>query len=128
NKKKTLRTGQAGLQLEVRHRNPQEGEGTMKWYHWVFIVALQLFINALTLVFIAKNIKVVSFMEITAMGVDEMARAIQSGEDPQKLQQMQMEKLKQIQEKIGRQSGIVLIKECVVKGPFEDITYEVLGR
>jgi len=100
----------------------------MKWYHWVFIVALQLFINALTLVFIAKNIKVVSFMEITAMGVDEMARAIQSGEDPQKLQQMQMEKLKQIQEKIGRQSGIVLIKECVVKGPFEDITYEVLGR
>jgi len=100
----------------------------MKWYHWVFIVALQLFINALTLVFIAKNIKVVSFMEITAMGVDEMARAIQSGEDPQKLQQMQMEKLRQIQEKIGRQSGIVLIKECVVKGPFEDITYEVLGR
>ena len=100
----------------------------MKWYHWVFIVALQLFINALTLVFIAKNIKVVSFMEITAVGVDELARAIQSGEDPQKLQQMQMEKLKQIQEKIGRQSGIVLIKECVVKGPFEDITYEVLGR
>jgi len=100
----------------------------MKWYHWVFIVALQLFINALTLVFIAKNIKVVSFMEITAVGVDELARAIQSGEDPQKLQQMQMEKLRQIQEKIGRQSGIVLIKECVVKGPFEDITYEVLGR
>jgi hypothetical protein len=67
-------------------------------------------------------------MEITAMGVDEMARAIQSGEDPQKLQQMQMEKLRQIQEKIGRQSGIVLIKECVVKGPFEDITHEVLGK
>jgi len=100
----------------------------MKWYHWVFIVALQLFINALTLVFIVKNIKVVSFMEITAMGVDEMARAILAGEDPQKLQQMQMEKLRQIQEKIGKQSGIVLIKECVVKGPFEDITHEVLGK
>jgi hypothetical protein len=100
----------------------------MKWYHWVFIVALQLFINALTLFFIAKNIKVVSFMEITSVGVDELARAIQAGEDPQKLQQMQMEKLRQIQEKIGKQSGIVLLKECVVKGPFEDITHEVLGK
>jgi hypothetical protein len=100
----------------------------MRWYHWVFIVALQLFINALVLVFIAKNIKVVSFIEITAMGVDELAKAIHAGEDPQKLQQMQMEKLRQIQERIGKQSGIVLIKECVVKGPFEDITHEVLGR
>lgn len=69
----------------------------MRWYHWVFVVSLQLFINALVLVFIAKNIKVVSFIEITSVGVDELARAIQSGEDPQKLQQMQMEKLKQIQ-------------------------------
>jgi hypothetical protein len=100
----------------------------MKWYHWVFIVSLQLFINILILVFIAKNIKVVSFMEITAMGVDEMAKAIQAGEDPQKLQQMQLEKLRQVQEKLAKQSGIVLIKECVVKGPFEDITYEVLGK
>ncbi len=100
----------------------------MKWHHWVFIASLQLFINALVLVFIAKNIKVVSFMEITAIGVDEMARAIQSGEDPQKLQQMQMEKLRQVQEKLNKQSGIVLLKECVVKGPFEDITYEVLGK
>jgi hypothetical protein len=62
------------------------------------------------------------------MGVDELARAIQAGEDPQKLQQMQLEKLRQIQEKLYRQSGIVLLKECVVKGPFEDITHEVLGR
>ncbi len=100
----------------------------MKWYHWVFIVALQLFINALVLVFVARNIKVVSFMEITAIGVDELARAIQAGEDPQKLQQMQMEKLRQVQEKLQKQSGIVLLKECVVKGPFEDITHEVLGR
>ncbi len=100
----------------------------MKWYHWVFIVSLQLFINALVLLFIAKNIKVVSFMEITAMGVDEMAKAIQAGEDPQKLQQMQMEKLRQVQEKLNKQSGIVLLKECVVKAPFEDITYEVLGK
>lgn len=100
----------------------------MRWYHWVFIVALQLFINALVLVFIAKNIKVVSFIEITSVGVDELARAIQAGEDPQKLQQMQIEKLRQVQERIGRQSGIVLLKECVVKGPFEDITYEVLGK
>jgi hypothetical protein len=100
----------------------------MKWYHWVFIVALQLFINALVLAFIARNIKVVSFMEITAMGVDELAKAIQAGEDPQKLQQMQLEKLRQIQEKLAKQSGIVLIKECVVKGPFEDITHEVLGK
>ncbi len=100
----------------------------MRWYHWVFIASLQLFINALVLVFIAKNIKVVSFMEITAIGVDELARAIQAGEDPQKLQQMQMEKLRQVQEKLNRQSGIVLLKECVVKGPFEDITYEVLGK
>jgi len=100
----------------------------MKWYHWVFIASLQLFINALFLVFIAKNIKVVSFMEITAVGVDEMARAIQSGEDPQKLQQMQMEKLRQVQEKLNKQGGIVLLKECVVKGPFEDITHEVLGK
>jgi len=100
----------------------------MKWYHWVFIVALQLFINALVLAFIARNIKVVSFMEITAMGVDELAKAIQAGEDPQKLQQRQLEKLRQIQEKLAKQSGIVLIKECVVKGPFEDITHEVLGK
>jgi hypothetical protein len=100
----------------------------MRWYHWVFVVSLQLFINALVLVFIAKNIKVVSFIEITSVGVDELARAIQSGEDPQKLQQMQMEKLKQIQERIGKQRGIVLLKECVVKGPFEDITHEVMGR
>jgi len=100
----------------------------MRWYHWVFIVALQLFINALILVYIAKNIKVVSFMEITAVGVDEMARAIQAGEDPQKLQQMHMEKLRQVQEKLNKQSGIVLLKECVVKAPFEDITHEVLGR
>jgi hypothetical protein len=100
----------------------------MKWYHWIFIVALQLFINVLILVFIAKNIKVVSFMEITTVGVDELARAIQAGEDPQKLQQMQMQKLKQIQERIGKQSGIVLLKECVVKGPFEDITHEVMGK
>jgi membrane protein insertase Oxa1/YidC/SpoIIIJ len=100
----------------------------MKWYHWVFIVALQLFINVLILVFMAKNIKVVSFMEITAMGVDELAKAIQAGEDPQKLQQMQMEKLRQVQEKLSRQNGIVLLKECVVKGPFEDITHEVLGK
>ncbi len=100
----------------------------MRWYHWVFIVSLQLFINALVLLFVAKNIKVVSFMEITAMGVDEMAKAIQAGEDPQKLQQMQLEKLRQVQEKLNRQSGIVLLKECVVKGPFEDITYEVLGK
>jgi hypothetical protein len=100
----------------------------MKWYHWVFIVALQLFINALILVFIAQNIKVVSFMEITTIGVDELAKAIQAGEDPQKLQQMQMEKLKQIQEKLSKQGGIVLLKECVVKGPFKDITYEVLGK
>jgi hypothetical protein len=100
----------------------------MKWYHWVFIVALQLFINALTLFVIAKSIKVVSFMEITTMGVDEMAKAIQSGEDPQKLQQMQMEKLKQVQEKISKQNGIVLLKECVVKGPFQDITHEILGK
>ncbi|MFZ8786623.1 hypothetical protein [Thermocrinis sp.] len=100
----------------------------MKWYHWVFVASLQLFINALFLVFIAKNIKVVSFMEITAVGVDEMARAIQSGEDPQKLQQMQMEKLRQVQEKLNKQGGIVLLKECVVKGPFEDITHEVLGK
>jgi hypothetical protein len=100
----------------------------MKWYHWVFILALQIFINALILVFIVKNIKVVSFMEITTIGVDEMARAIQAGEDPQKLQQMQMEKLKQIQEKLNKHSGIVLLKECVVKGPFEDITHEVLGK
>jgi membrane protein insertase Oxa1/YidC/SpoIIIJ len=100
----------------------------MRWYHWVFIVALQLFINILILVFIVKNIKVVSFMEITAMGVDEMAKAIQAGEDPQKLQQMQMEKLRQVQEKLSRQSGIVLLKECIVKGPFEDITNEVLGK
>ncbi len=100
----------------------------MKWYHWVFIVSLQLFINALVLLFIAKNIKVMSFMEITAIGVDEMAKAIQAGEDPQKLQQMQMEKLRQVQERIKNQSGIVLLKECVVKGPFEDITYEVLGK
>jgi hypothetical protein len=100
----------------------------MKWYHWFFIVALQVFINALILVFIVKNIKVVSFMEITTMGVDELAKAIQAGEDPQKLQQMQLEKLKQIQEKISKQGGIVLLKECVVKGPFEDITHEVLGK
>lgn len=100
----------------------------MKWYHWFFIVALQLFINTLILVFIAKNIKVVSFMEITTIGVDELAKAIQAGEDPQKLQQMQMEKLKQIQEKLSKQRGIVLLKECVVKGPFEDITHEVLGK
>jgi hypothetical protein len=100
----------------------------MRWYHWVFIVALQLFINALVLVFVAKNIKVVSFMEITTVGVDELARAIQAGEDPQKLQLMQMEKLRQIQEKLAKQSGIVLLKECVVKGPFKDITHEVLGR
>jgi len=100
----------------------------MRWYHWVFIVSLQLFINALILVYIAKSIKVVSFMEITSVGVDEMARAIQAGEDPQKLQQMQMEKLRQIQEKISKQSGIVLLKECVVKAPFEDITHEVLGK
>ena len=100
----------------------------MKWYHWVFIVALQLFINALVLAFIARNIKVVSFMEITAMGVDELAKAIRAGEDPQKLQQMQLEKLRQVQEKLAKQSGIVLIKECVVKGPFEDITHEVLGK
>ncbi len=100
----------------------------MRWYHWVFIASLQLFINALVLLFVAKNIKVVSFMEITAIGVDEMARAIQSGEDTQKLQQMQMEKLRQVQEKLNKQSGIVLLKECVVKGPFEDITYEVLGK
>jgi len=100
----------------------------MKWYHWIFIVALQLFINALILVFMAKNIKVVSFMEITAMGVDELAKAIQAGEDPQKLQHMQLEKLRQVQEKLAKQSGIVLIKECVVKGPFEDITHEVLGK
>jgi hypothetical protein len=100
----------------------------MKWYHWVFIVALQVFINVLTLFFIAKNIKVVSFVEITAMGVDELAKAIQAGEDPQKLQQMQMQKLRQVQERIGKQGGIVLLKECVVKGPFEDITHEVLAR
>ena len=100
----------------------------MKWHHWVFIITLQLFINVLILSFIAKNIKVVSFIEITTIGVDEMAKAIQAGEDPQKLQQMQMEKLRQIQERIGKQSGIVLLKECVVKGPFEDITYEVLGK
>jgi hypothetical protein len=100
----------------------------MKWYHWFFIVALQVFINALILVFIVKNIKVVSFMEITTIGVDELAKAIQAGEDPQKLQQMQMEKLKQIQEKLSKQGGIVLLKECVVKGPFEDITHEVLGK
>ncbi|MFZ8861322.1 MAG: hypothetical protein ACO2PP_12620 [Thermocrinis sp.] len=100
----------------------------MKWYHWIFIVALQLFINALILVFIARNIKVVSFMEITAMGVDELAKAIQAGEDPQKLQQKQLGKLRQVQEKLAKQSGIVLIKECVVKGPFEDITHEVLGK
>jgi hypothetical protein len=100
----------------------------MKWYHWFFIVALQLFINTLILVFIVKNIKVVSFMEITTIGVDELAKAIQAGEDPQKLQQMQMEKLKQIQEKLSKQRGIVLLKECVVKGPFEDITHEVLGK
>jgi hypothetical protein len=100
----------------------------MRWYHWIFIVALQLFINVLVLVFIAKNIKVVSFIEITTMGVDELARAIQAGEDPQKLQQMQMEKLKQIQEKLAKQSGIVLLKECVVKAPFEDITHEVMGK
>jgi hypothetical protein len=100
----------------------------MRWHHWVFIVALQLFINVLILVFIAKNIKVVSFLEITTVGVDEMAKAIQAGEDPQKLQQMQMEKLRQVQEKIGKQNGIVLLKECVVKGPFEDITHEVLGK
>jgi len=100
----------------------------MKWYHWIFIVALQLFINALVLAFIVRNIKVVSFMEITAMGVDELAKAIQAGEDPQKLQQMQLEKLRQVQEKLVKQSGIVLLKECVVKGPFEDITHEVLGK
>jgi hypothetical protein len=100
----------------------------MKWYHWIFIVALQLFINALVLAFIARNIKVVSFMEITAMGVDELAKAIRAGEDPQKLQQMQLEKLRQVQEKLAKQSGVVLIKECVVKGPFEDITHEVLGK
>jgi hypothetical protein len=100
----------------------------MRWHHWVFIVALQLFINVLILVFIAKNIKVVSFLEITTVGVDEMAKAIQAGEDPQKLQQMQMEKLRQVQEKLNKQNGIVLLKECVVKGPFEDITHEVLGK
>jgi len=100
----------------------------MRWYHWVFIASLQLFINALVLGFIAKNIKVVSFMEIASVGVDELAKAIQAGEDPQKLQQMQMEKLRQVQEKLNKQSGIVLLKECVVKGPFEDITYEVLGK
>jgi hypothetical protein len=100
----------------------------MKWYHLVFVVALQLFINVLILVFIVKNIKVVSFMEITAMGVDELAKAIQAGEDPQKLQKMQMEKLRQIQERLNKHSGILLLKECVVKGPFEDITHEVLGK
>jgi hypothetical protein len=100
----------------------------VKWYHWVFIIALQLFINVLILSFIAKNIKVVSFIEITTIGVDEMAKAIQAGEDPQKIQQMQMEKLRQMQEKLAKQSGIVLLKECVVKGPFEDITHEVLGK
>jgi hypothetical protein len=100
----------------------------MKWYHWVFIITLQLFINVLILSFIAKSIKVVSFIEITTMGVDEMAKAIQAGEDPQKLQQMQLEKLRQVQEKLNKQVGIVLLKECVVKGPFEDITHEVLGK
>jgi len=100
----------------------------MRWYHWVFIASLQLFINALVLVFIVKHIKVVSFIEITSVGVDEMAKAIQAGEDPQKLQQIQMEKLRQMQERIGKQSGIVLLKECVVKGPFEDITHEVTGK
>jgi len=100
----------------------------MKWYHWFFIIALQLFINALTLFFIVQYIKVVSFMEITTMGVDEMARAIQSGKDPQKLQQMQMEKVRRLEDSIKKQRGIVLLRECVVKGPFKDITHEVLGK
>jgi protein associated with RNAse G/E len=100
----------------------------MRWYHWFFIVALQLFINALTLFVIVQYIKVVSFMEITTMGVDELAKAIQSGEDPQKLQQMQVEKIRRLEDSIKKQRGIVLLRECVPKGPFKDITHEVLGK
>ena len=98
----------------------------MRWYHWIFILCSQVFITLVVIALLLSQVKVVSFMEISVVGVDEMAKALSAGEDPQKLMLAHTQKLKKVEERIRQQKGIVLLKECVVKGPFEDITKEVL--
>jgi len=109
-------------------RGDVEGGGgqKVKWYHWAFIFVMQVFVSVLVLFLFISQIKVVSFMEVSAMGVEDIVKALQSGQSPEEIQKVQMEKIRSIEQKLKNERGIVLLKECVIKGPFKDITNEVV--
>lgn len=99
----------------------------MKVYHYLFIFSLFLLSFALN-VYITKNylikIKVVDLTKI--LEDKEIAEKIYSGEiSPEEALRRQIKKIEDLRKVLENESGIVLIKQCVLAGDYEDITDEV---
>lgn len=99
----------------------------MKVYHYLFILSLFLLSFAIN-AYITKNYLIkVKVVDLTKILEDkEIARKIYSGEiSPEEALRKQVQKMEDLRRILENESGIVLIKQCVLAGDYEDITDEV---
>jgi len=99
----------------------------MKLHHYLFILSLFILSFALN-VFLVKNyllkIKVVDLSQV--LEDEELARKVYSGElTPEDALKEQLKKAEKIRKVLSDERGIVLLKQCVLSGNYEDITDEV---
>jgi len=97
----------------------------MKLYDYLFVFSLFVLSIAINLFvtkeFLTSEIKVVDVKKL--MDEKEIVKKIYSGEiSPQEAVEMQMEKAEKIRQILQNEKGLVLIKQCVLGGQYEDIT------
>ena len=99
----------------------------MKFHHYLFILSLFILSFALN-IYVTKTyllkIKVVDLTKV--LENEDLAKKVYSGQlTPEEALREQIRKMEKIRKILNNESGLVLLRQCVLAGNYEDITDEV---
>lgn len=103
----------------------------MKWRDWVIVLSLLFFSNSLTFFltskFLVPKIKTIDLLALKLVDAKEIYNQLSQNVAPEQVEKMIEQRHDKLLALLRQEDGIVLIKQCVVKGEYEDLTEKYRG-
>lgn len=103
----------------------------MKLRDWLIVLSLLFFSNSLTFFLTSKylvpKIKTIDLLSLKLMDARDIYNQLSQNTPPEEVEKKLEQRRRKLEELLKQEEGIILIKQCVVKGEYEDLTEKYRG-
>lgn len=98
----------------------------MKWRDWLIVLSLLFFSNSLTFFLTSKylvpKIKAIDLLALKLVDAKDIYTQLSQNVPAEEIQKLIEQRHNKLMELLKQEDGLILIRQCIVKGEYEDIT------